>query len=57
MKETFKSFVELLISVALDEDLVMALERANGEWSDFMVPELLVSKSNTETEKWKAAVF
>lgn len=31
MKETFKSFVELLISVALDEDLVMALERANGE--------------------------
>lgn len=31
MKETFKSFVELLVSVALDEDLVMALERANGE--------------------------
>lgn len=31
MKETFKSFVELLISVALDEDVMMALERANGE--------------------------
>uniref|UniRef100_H3D8H0 Glutamine and serine rich 1 n=1 Tax=Tetraodon nigroviridis TaxID=99883 RepID=H3D8H0_TETNG len=31
MKETFKSFVELLISVALDEDLVTALERANDE--------------------------
>ncbi|KAM4744542.1 glutamine and serine-rich protein 1 [Anableps anableps] len=31
MKETFKSFVELLISVALDEDVVTALERANDE--------------------------
>ncbi|XP_011617393.2 glutamine and serine-rich protein 1 isoform X2 [Takifugu rubripes] len=31
MKETFKSFVELLISIALDEDLVTALERANDE--------------------------
>ena len=31
MKETFKSFVELLISVALDEDVMTALERANGE--------------------------
>lgn len=32
MKETFKSFVELLISIALDEDVMIALERANGEW-------------------------
>lgn len=31
MKETFKSFVELLISVALDEDVMIALERANDE--------------------------
>ncbi|XP_053178252.1 glutamine and serine-rich protein 1 [Scomber japonicus] len=31
MKETFKSFVELLISVALDEDVMTALERANDE--------------------------
>lgn len=31
MKETFKSFVELLISVALDEDVMTALERANGK--------------------------
>lgn len=31
MKETFKSFVELLISIALDEDVMTALERANGE--------------------------
>ncbi|XP_061600436.1 glutamine and serine-rich protein 1 [Cololabis saira] len=31
MKETFKSFVELLISVALDEDVMAALERANDE--------------------------
>ncbi|XP_059211614.1 glutamine and serine-rich protein 1 [Centropristis striata] len=30
-KETFKSFVELLISVALDEDVMTALERANDE--------------------------
>lgn len=30
MKDTFKSFVELLISVALDEDVMTALERANG---------------------------
>lgn len=40
MKETFKSFVELLISIALDEDLVTALEKANGKWLDFLVPEL-----------------
>uniref|UniRef100_A0A3Q2GP60 Glutamine and serine rich 1 n=1 Tax=Cyprinodon variegatus TaxID=28743 RepID=A0A3Q2GP60_CYPVA len=31
MKDTFKSFVELLISVALDEDVMTALERANDE--------------------------
>ncbi|XP_047437155.1 glutamine and serine-rich protein 1 [Mugil cephalus] len=31
MKETFKSFVELLISIALDEDVMTALERANDE--------------------------
>ncbi|KAM3625320.1 uncharacterized protein V6R79_010173 [Siganus canaliculatus] len=31
MKETFKSFVELLISIALDEDVMLALERANDE--------------------------
>ncbi|MEQ2290501.1 hypothetical protein AMECASPLE_003862 [Ameca splendens] len=31
MKETFKSFVELLISVALDEDVLITLERANDE--------------------------
>ncbi|XP_070684584.1 glutamine and serine-rich protein 1 [Pempheris klunzingeri] len=31
MKETFKSFVELLISIALDEDVITALERANDE--------------------------
>ncbi|XP_035022396.1 glutamine and serine-rich protein 1 [Hippoglossus stenolepis] len=31
MKETFKSFVELLISVALDEDVMTALERAKDE--------------------------
>ncbi|AWP01685.1 putative glutamine and serine-rich protein 1 [Scophthalmus maximus] len=31
MKETFKSFMELLISVALDEDVMTALERANDE--------------------------
>ncbi|XP_054892788.1 glutamine and serine-rich protein 1 [Poeciliopsis prolifica] len=30
-KETFKSFVEILISVALDEDVMAALERANDE--------------------------
>jgi uncharacterized protein (DUF4415 family) len=30
MKETFKSFVELLISVALDADVMSALERENG---------------------------
>lgn len=47
MKETFKSFVELLVSIALDEDLVMALERANGECTDFMLPELF-SECNTE---------
>ncbi|XP_067343535.1 glutamine and serine-rich protein 1 isoform X2 [Channa argus] len=31
MKETFKSFIELLISIALDEDVMTALERANDE--------------------------
>ncbi|KAM4593039.1 glutamine and serine-rich protein 1 isoform 2-T2 [Odontesthes bonariensis] len=31
MKETFRSFVELLISIALDEDVMAALERANDE--------------------------
>lgn len=31
MKETFKSFVELLTSVALDEDVMTALEKENDE--------------------------
>uniref|UniRef100_A0A8C9YTQ7 Glutamine and serine rich 1 n=1 Tax=Sander lucioperca TaxID=283035 RepID=A0A8C9YTQ7_SANLU len=31
MKETFRSFVELLISIALDEDVMTALERAKDE--------------------------
>ncbi|KAK5873860.1 hypothetical protein PBY51_018862 [Eleginops maclovinus] len=31
MKETFRSFVELLISIALEEDVMTALERANDE--------------------------
>lgn len=31
MKETFKSFVELLISIALDADVMSALERENDE--------------------------
>uniref|UniRef100_A0A3Q0RBA0 Glutamine and serine rich 1 n=1 Tax=Amphilophus citrinellus TaxID=61819 RepID=A0A3Q0RBA0_AMPCI len=31
MKETFRSFVELLISIALDEDVMTALERENDE--------------------------
>ncbi|KAK2848281.1 hypothetical protein Q7C36_009963 [Tachysurus vachellii] len=31
MKETFKSFVELLISVALDADVMITLERENDE--------------------------
>uniref|UniRef100_A0A4W4DUV9 DUF4211 domain-containing protein n=1 Tax=Electrophorus electricus TaxID=8005 RepID=A0A4W4DUV9_ELEEL len=31
MKETFRSFVELLISVALDADVMIALERENDE--------------------------
>ncbi|XP_041850485.1 glutamine and serine-rich protein 1 isoform X2 [Melanotaenia boesemani] len=31
MKETFRSFVELLISIALDEDVLTALERAKDE--------------------------
>lgn len=31
MKETFKGFVELLISTALDEDLMTALEKSNDE--------------------------
>lgn len=42
MKDTFKSFVELLISIALDEDLVTALERANGEQINFLVPDILL---------------
>ncbi|XP_068440400.1 glutamine and serine-rich protein 1 isoform X1 [Clinocottus analis] len=37
MKETFRSFVELLISVALDEDVMTALERANDE---FLLPQM-----------------
>lgn len=31
MKETFKGFVELLISIALNEDVIMALEKSNDE--------------------------
>ncbi|KAM9410377.1 glutamine and serine-rich protein 1 isoform 2-T2 [Pholidichthys leucotaenia] len=31
MKETFKNFVELLISIALDADILTTLERANDE--------------------------
>uniref|UniRef100_A0A3P9H4R0 Glutamine and serine rich 1 n=1 Tax=Oryzias latipes TaxID=8090 RepID=A0A3P9H4R0_ORYLA len=31
MRETFRSFVELLISIALDEDVMTALERTNDE--------------------------
>ncbi|KAJ3593035.1 hypothetical protein NHX12_005373 [Muraenolepis orangiensis] len=31
MKETFRSFVELLVGVALDEDVLAALERENDE--------------------------
>lgn len=31
MKETFKGFVELLISIALDEDLITMLEKSNDE--------------------------
>lgn len=31
MKETFKSFVELLIGIVLDEDVIAALEKANDE--------------------------
>ncbi|XP_054627673.1 glutamine and serine-rich protein 1 isoform X3 [Dunckerocampus dactyliophorus] len=31
MKDTFKSFVELLISIALDEDVMTELERRNDE--------------------------
>lgn len=37
MKETFRSFVELLISIALDEDVMTALERANDE---FLLPHM-----------------
>ncbi|XP_040056315.2 glutamine and serine-rich protein 1 [Gasterosteus aculeatus] len=37
MKETFRSFVELLISIALDEDVMTALERANDE---FLLPQM-----------------
>lgn len=33
MKETFKSFVELLISIALDADVMSALERENGGYT------------------------
>lgn len=31
MKDTFRSFLELLVGVALDEDILAALERENGE--------------------------
>ncbi|XP_017260507.1 glutamine and serine-rich protein 1 [Kryptolebias marmoratus] len=31
MKETFRSFVELLVSISLDEDMLLALEKANDE--------------------------
>ena len=31
MKETFRSFVELLVGVAMDEDVLAALERENGQ--------------------------
>uniref|UniRef100_A0A1A8JN71 Glutamine and serine rich 1 n=1 Tax=Nothobranchius kuhntae TaxID=321403 RepID=A0A1A8JN71_NOTKU len=31
MKETFRSFVELLVSAALDDDVLAALEKANDE--------------------------
>lgn len=41
MKETFKSFVELLISVALDEDVMTALERENGEQIHFHLTVIL----------------
>ncbi|XP_068586486.1 glutamine and serine-rich protein 1 [Cebidichthys violaceus] len=37
MKETFRSFVELLISIVLDEDVMTALERANDE---FLLPQM-----------------
>nr|XP_020471324.1 glutamine and serine-rich protein 1 isoform X2 [Monopterus albus] len=37
MKDTFKSFVELLISIALDEDVMSAPERANDE---FLLPHM-----------------
>ncbi|XP_031702631.1 glutamine and serine-rich protein 1 [Anarrhichthys ocellatus] len=37
MKETFRSFVELLLSIALDEDVMTALERANDE---FLLPQM-----------------
>ena len=45
MKETFKSFVELLISVALDEDVMTALERAKGEWIYFLDTELFSARA------------
>ncbi|XP_033840492.1 glutamine and serine-rich protein 1 [Periophthalmus magnuspinnatus] len=37
MKETFKGFVELLISIALDEELITALERSND---DLLLPHM-----------------
>ncbi|XP_056269024.1 glutamine and serine-rich protein 1 [Pseudoliparis swirei] len=37
MKETFRSFVELLVSIALDEDVMTALERAND---DLLLPQM-----------------
>lgn len=37
MKETFRSFVELLISVALDADVMSALEREND---DLLLPQM-----------------
>lgn len=30
MKETFKSYMELLVSIALDPDTMQALEKSNG---------------------------
>ena len=31
MKETFKSYMELLVSIALDPDTMQALEKSNDE--------------------------
>lgn len=30
MKETFRSYMELLVSIALDPDTMLALEKSNG---------------------------